>query len=648
MPQFKVIKPHGKLVPGDVVTSTSYGVSGYNVLHETKGKSFGVPKDCLEAIPEESASAEQPPPQQKPVEKPVELVKPQEVPPPQPEHTQLAASLGASLLTPMDRQGRILRLFCVPRLVPDDMVRLVRASEDFMLATGDQSLGEALSAGKKFYYECNTHKQLLLLDLLEVSQGLNQRHQPARNPNDFFEQTARYFLALKAARKDQGLTANEHCAERMIDACFPPRIDDDAVIFVTCKDAGGQGDITNARKQRTTLKTTFNAKNVFLVMAKTARDQAIGAGEKPEDVWLVADGNVTEEMDIRNWHPKSRKVHLIQAAAPLNKNMVSIIESAVTAQGGAFKETVLLEYGYSQYEARAQYSRDVTFRDSMGMGPSEFGFLVHRELRAYREAGWPKSISGLNELKLAELTKSLFSECTPGEYPAHHRLYTGYSHYNGEKFVKLVAHLERALAEKAPPTKFIDVVCVGNTFRLKTWISKYDGLLKELRAGGGPDLSQLGIQYVEVFNFFKDGDQEKNPYTLQQERFEVQDPKPKEGLPSPEMDLTGFLKSTTPNVFKRGFPNEPLPVGRAAYEAAGVWLASGQSHQEFEDLSDVLCVARNFDFIFGGRLNRGSLPSVPAKITMAKTKLIASGQTDDLVEKLKELNKLALQLGNGQ
>ena len=667
--KFKVIKKTGKLEVGDVVESVSRGTGNWNV-RGPKGSSFGVADDCLVEIPDEASASPSPvssppevvrrePPPQESVrrEPPPVVVVARDEPPPMASsstskspgdepptaevrplgpslRSSLGAALGSSHVTPLDVKGVTLRLFCIPRMVPPDLIKIVKASEPFMLSTGDQSLGEAVSSGKSFYYECNTHKQLLLADLLDLHRGLRALP-PARDPLDLAEQDCRYLLAMKRAR-DGDAPALERCAERFVDTCFPSGVDPDTYIFVTCKDAGGQGDITNARKQRLTLMETFGARHVFLVMADTARRQAIEAGERPENVWLVSDGAPDDPMHIKNWRDPRAKVQLIHAAAPLNAALVNVIKGCVLAGGGAYKETVLLEYGYSQYSAAPAHVRHRDFRDAMGMGPSELGFLVHRELRAYRCSGSPSGVPALATLSLEPLTNLLLGdEEDPSAYGRKHRLYTGYSHYNGERFVKLVAHRERALrSTDAGAVPFIDVVCVGNTFRLKggMWKSRHDTLIEELRSGGGPDLEELGIQYVEIYDFAKASDdgRDASPYVITATRHEIPNARPKPELPRSRWNLDDFLTHTTPGVLRGGFANEPGPVKRATYEEAGVWLTSPACAHSFLDLSDVLCAARDFDRVFGGNLNRSMRSSVPPAISLARVKILSASTVEAL------------------
>jgi hypothetical protein len=695
--KFKVVKKYRKLEIGDVVEGTPGGSGTWNVRGAI-GSFFGVPNDCLEPISDEASASSspvssppvvrhEPPPPEVVRQQPPPLVVRQEPPPlvvvardeslpvivaardesppmvasssgksPDDElpiaevkplapslRSSLGAALGSSHVTPLDVQGVTLRLFCIPRMAPTDLIKIVKASEPFMLSTGDQSLGEAVSSGKSFYYECNTHKQLLLNDLLDLHRGLRELP-PARDPLDLAEQDCRYLLAMKHGRGGDG-PALEKCAERFVDTCFPSGVDAETYIFVTCKDAGGQGDITNARKQRQTLMTTFGARHVFLVMADTARRQAIEAGEREQDVWLVSEGPSDDPMHIRNWREPQAKVQLIHAAAPLNASLVNVIKAGVLAGGGAYKETVLLEYGYSQYSAAPAHVRHRDYRDAMGMGPSELGFLVHRELRAYRCNGSPSGAPDLATLSLEPLTKLLLDDVDdPRDYGRKHRLYTGYSHFNGERFVKLVAHRERALrSTEAGAVPFIDIVCVGNTFRIKTWKSKYDTLVGELGGGGGPDLEELGIQRVEIYDFAKASDdpRDASPYVITATRHEIPRAKPKPELPRSRWNLDDFLMHTTPGVLRGGFANEPGPVKRSTYEEAGVWLTSPVCAHSFMDLSDVLCAARDFDRVFGGNLNRSMRSSVPPAISLARVKILNATTVDALRVEKEKIEKKA-------
>lgn len=75
---------------------------------------------------------------------------------------------GAHVLKISDSDGKILKIHNPPLLEKEDFKTCLKASDPLMLVTGDQSLSEALSAGKVIMYEQLAHKEELLEDLSQV------------------------------------------------------------------------------------------------------------------------------------------------------------------------------------------------------------------------------------------------------------------------------------------------------------------------------------------------------------------------------------------------------------------------------------------------------------------------------------------------
>lgn len=513
-------------------------------------------------------------------------------------------------LNNLDHQGKTLRVFCTPQMLQADLHRFTMASEDFTLTTGDQSLGEGLAAMKKFHYECEKHKQYLMEDMARLDLGLADVEKPFCH-DDMLERLLSFQKILEASGKLQD-EEMMFAKEFLVSACYPPVIAKDVLVIVTCKDAGGQGDIVNALKTKKLL-IEYGCDNVHLVMAGTARNKAIELNPD-EDVWLVDDKPLsTDPKNIRRWpaEKKSTRVLVIHVAAQLNTVLETVIKSACTKGNASNARTVYLpEYGYSSGSTYAKQRTRKFY--SMGFGAGEYGIHVLDEffekgLKGFNEGNAVERAKILEKMTGAaalEIIPFLLGKLTPAKYAKDHRLYAGYSHGHGVRFLKLVAHMERFL----PPVKFVDVVLIGNEKRASPPKAIYTDLKLELAGGGGPDLTKLGISNVHFFTF------DPKPNTAPQEYdgainyYKITDAEPEEEDDDDAAvtleEFFGAMNPTMPAYLGQG--NESS-MNRAVFEKMGKWLSTQECRAQFRKLGWLICTHRNFKDLFGRYLCRQSV-----------------------------------------
>jgi len=71
-----------------------------------------------------------------------------------------------------DVDGKTVRIFLPKRLNHDDFINMLIASQPHVLVTGDQSLTEAISAGKIIWYDVPGHKGMLNRNLIRLAETL--------------------------------------------------------------------------------------------------------------------------------------------------------------------------------------------------------------------------------------------------------------------------------------------------------------------------------------------------------------------------------------------------------------------------------------------------------------------------------------------
>lgn len=72
-----------------------------------------------------------------------------------------------------DKQGsgKTLRIFCPEPIGPDDFLRLMSFSEDFIGCRGDQSFSDAVSQNKCFFYDPRDHSRFFVKDLVALAEN---------------------------------------------------------------------------------------------------------------------------------------------------------------------------------------------------------------------------------------------------------------------------------------------------------------------------------------------------------------------------------------------------------------------------------------------------------------------------------------------
>ena len=71
----------------------------------------------------------------------------------------------------LDSAGKTLRILCPDKLGSSDFQRLIAFSEEFVACRGDQSLSEAVSHNKCFFYDPRDHSRFFLKDLIALAQN---------------------------------------------------------------------------------------------------------------------------------------------------------------------------------------------------------------------------------------------------------------------------------------------------------------------------------------------------------------------------------------------------------------------------------------------------------------------------------------------
>lgn len=509
--------------------------------------------------------------------------------------------------THLGLRGRTLRLFCAPLMDQADLHRFILASEDFMMTTGDQSLGEGLAAMKRFHYECEPHKRFLMEDLGRVDLGLASRSGPPDPAENLLEDMLAYFGVMQASGQLQ--EAEIPSANRfLMHCCYPAEVPESALIIVTCKDAGGQGDIVNATKTRALLAQA-GCKNVHLAMARTARDKAL-ALNKDESVWLVDESPTSElSFHIRKFPEelKSKATIVLHVAAQLTTPLETVIKTCCTLGHFSNARTIFLpEYGYtcgSKYSPKREPSAF-----TMGPGVGELGIHVLEAFFAHGRAGYVDA-TARGAARLTEMTGSVGTNIaaavlgrgSSGDYGANHRLYAGYSHGHGVRFLKLVAHLERW----CPHVDFVDVVIGGNEKRAKTPRALYEDLKAELGAGGGPDLDRLGFTSVELHIFDPPDPSAPSASSSSSSAppppgvctvYRIDNAEPSAGAEPAEIALSAFFDAMNPAA--------ESALDRGLYERMGRWLSTDASRRRFQQMGAYVCVQRDFRRLFGPYMAR--------------------------------------------
>ena len=71
----------------------------------------------------------------------------------------------------IQESGKKVRILCTGPLEIDDFSNLMRLSEEFVAVRGDQSLAEAVSANRLFFYDGAPHKKYFIKDLLALAEN---------------------------------------------------------------------------------------------------------------------------------------------------------------------------------------------------------------------------------------------------------------------------------------------------------------------------------------------------------------------------------------------------------------------------------------------------------------------------------------------
>lgn len=72
---------------------------------------------------------------------------------------------------PVSPKGKRLRILCPGQISPTDFQALLTLSGDFVAVRGNQSLTEALSLGKPFFYDGRDHARYLMKDLIALAEN---------------------------------------------------------------------------------------------------------------------------------------------------------------------------------------------------------------------------------------------------------------------------------------------------------------------------------------------------------------------------------------------------------------------------------------------------------------------------------------------
>jgi len=598
---YLVVHPFFEIQAGQIVRSSGWvwAQDGPKVVIEFGGSTYYVPPPFLSPIL--PYWAVWPGPQFYP---PVILLPPQPyvvLPPPQPQPVVLPAVPAKREQGVLNRPPRTLRIFALPLMPQADLHRFILASEGLTLTTGDQSLGEGLAAQKRFHYECEPHKQYVMEDMARLANGIVASKGVPKPAGDLLQRMLDYHKIFAASRQLEPI--EELCAKQfLITCCYPAVLGNDVLCFVTCKDAGGQGDIVNALNTQQLLRS-YGCQNVHLVMAATARAKAQEL--KPQEtVWLVDDNQPDDESNIRKWpaEQKSERVFVIHVAAQLSAEFEKIVKVSATRGHFSKARTIYLpEYGYTfgstfGKKTEQKYS-------SMGFGIAEHGIhilpaLFDRGCEGYDDQNRAKRAAALADVEssVAQTVRTaLLGAGSIEPYAKSHRLYAGYSHGHGVRFIKLVAHMERFL----PHVDTIDVVAVGNEYR-KGQKAIYDDLKGELENGGASDLTGLGIGAVQL-TIFNPGQE------AQRTDYEIQDVVPAKFNDATPVTLADFFGALNPKMKVFLGEKDETSMNRTVFERMGHWLSTPECSELFRSLGWMICTHRNFKDIFGSYLCRQSV-----------------------------------------
>ncbi len=539
-----------------------------------------------------------------------------------------------------------LRVFCTDRLPQSDLHNLMKASENFTLATGDQSLGEAISSHKKFYYEGIQHKQLLMDDMCRLDEGLRNLKN-SKNEKDkkllktLLEEKRSDLIVDDLINYHQVLNASgqlledeiNHLKSLLINACYPPAVPEDALIFVTCKDAGGQGDIINAVNTKKLLEEIYKWKNVHLAMPSTAHEKARKLGYK--DVWLIDDSKTRRMENIRNWPEKqrSKNVIVIHAAAPLNNTFDEILKKSCTLGRWQNAKTIFLsEYGFSNGDRGMKRKG---YKDSMGIGVGELGIHLDRSfLEAFGQSKQDR-LKNLESVKDEFIETGLLNGLSTDKYSKNHRLYVGYSHRSCIQFLELIASMESFIDDKKNMT--IDIILVGNNNQKKvTKISNhYRDLLKQLDDKKSI-LNSLGFSGIEIN--FSSGEE---PYKLAlQSNNNAESPKQK-SQGKKDFLLRDFFAIINPKLeFAKAHRDEKKIEYNEILLDLGNWLSQEETQDHFRSLAHTICKYRNFQDFFGSYISRKSHSDNP-DMNAPELKVRQSKSLDKIAINAKKLHEIA-------
>jgi hypothetical protein len=93
---------------------------------------------------------------------------------------QISLQIGSNIASiDLEPEGKTLRIFCPDRLSSNDFQRLVAFSENFVGCRGDQSLSEAVSINKCFFFDPLAHSRYFVKDLIALAENRIASHPSA-------------------------------------------------------------------------------------------------------------------------------------------------------------------------------------------------------------------------------------------------------------------------------------------------------------------------------------------------------------------------------------------------------------------------------------------------------------------------------------
>jgi hypothetical protein len=564
-------------------------------------------------------------------------------------------------------QGKTLRIFVADGMSNADMVRLMGASQPFTLQSGDQSLSEAISAGKTIYYEVATHKQLLIQDVCILSEAIEPRKARVRAipPGaPFSEALAENMLVYQEglagwaavnAQDESGVDlprlqagAQRGAIEQILSTARLP--DTKTHIVVHVKDLGGFGDIMCAAKTVHMLRARFGKPNVTLLLGgetcleRFLKSQVfpVRSASSPHPTFAkkmvlkisagdMADAGVAvaylmdrgEPFDARRTigplFSGGNRLMVVEVPSPSAGDVYNVFKDWVPRSKfeavllGQSSETAMIqlrEYAYSQYNAATRTKRSGVQGESVGLGPLESGIVVHPQLRLWG-LGERTVIDGLNDLGRCDnkaLVRALSVKMSSAaQHAAERPIYFGYGYQYAKcryHFVRTVAHLECEL------DRDVDVVLVGKGgFDIATILA---------------DVAGLGIGLIEVHRVTEQDvvGQDKQPCKAV----------PRARLPDVRGDaptIRAFQAVLSPNtsVFAataegRAIAPADAPIARDVYAKMAAWVRDGRLTQQFVRLGHLACSVCDFDARLAGRIHLRQMlaaPESPSRRTLVES-----------------------------